>query len=225
VRRYAPGRGADLIVVAFGGAMLAVWSNRWSGFDLWLSAQFHDATRGGFLLARDGLGSLLLHDGLKWLSVLVWLGLLCAWVVVRVLRPMSGVLRERIAFVLRVSLAATLAVNLARSQSAHSCPWSLTDFGGNAQFFRLFDALPALPGRGHCLPSGHAASAMMWLAVLPVLSERRRVQALIGVLSLGVLAGSIQIMRGAHFLSHVLLTASLCAAVVWLAVWASARED
>jgi membrane-associated PAP2 superfamily phosphatase len=206
VSRWLKARDADLLVVAFVCAVLAVWSNRWSGTDLWLSAHFYDAAAGGFTLRRDWLWSVLLHDGVKWLSVAAWLTLLAAGFALR--------LRARVAFVLCASLAAVVAVNLLRMQSAHSCPWYLAEFGGQAQFFRLFDGVPTHSGPGKCLPSGHAASAFMWLAVLPVLRGAARRRALFAVLTLGGLAGVVQVVRGAHLPSHILLAAATCAIVV-----------
>jgi membrane-associated PAP2 superfamily phosphatase len=210
-------RNADLMAVALAGIVLALWSNRWSGFDLWLSALLHDPSTGGFPLRRDGIGSLLLHDGVKWLSVVGWMLLVAGGVFLRLRERGRLVLRRRFAFVAGASLAAVLAVNLLRAVSEHSCPWHLADFGGTAQFYRLFDALPANPGPGHCLPSGHAAGAFMWLAALPVLSGRARKAALAGTLGLGLFAGAVQIARGAHFLSHILLSAAVCSLVVVLA--------
>ena len=84
----------------------------------------------------------------------------------------------------------------------------------NRQFFRLFDEVPTHSGPGKCLPSGHAASAFMWLAVLPVLRGAARRRALFAVLTLGGLAGVVQVVRGAHFPSHILLAAAACAIVV-----------
>ncbi|MDP2870168.1 phosphatase PAP2 family protein [Methyloversatilis sp.] len=184
-----------------------------SGFDLWLSAHFFDATAGGFALRRDWLWSVLLHDGVKWLSVAAWLALL-AYGFALSLRARESDRRARVAFVLCASLAAVVAVNLLRMKSAHSCPWYLVDFGGQAQFFRLFDEVPPNSGPGKCLPSGHAASAFMWLALLPVVRGVARQRALFAVLTLGALAGAVQVVRGAHFPSHILLAAAACAIVV-----------
>lgn len=125
----------------------------------------------------------LLHDGVKWLSVAAWLVLLASWFALR-LRAREPRCRARVAFVLCASLAAVVAVNLLRMQSAHSCPWYLADFGGQAQLFRLFDGVPPNSGPGKCLPSGHAASAFMWLAVLPVMCGTARRRALFAVLIL-----------------------------------------
>jgi len=213
VSRWRPARDADLLWLTLAFAALALLSNRWSGMDLWVSARFFDAATGGFTLRRDWLWSVLLHDGLKWLSVAAWLVLLAGWFALR-LRAREPRCRARVAFVLCASLAAVVAVNLLRMQSAHSCPWYLADFGGQAQFFRLFDGAPPNSGPGKCLPSGHAASAFMWLAVLPVMCGTARRRALFGVLILGGLAGMVQVVRGAHFPSHILLAAATCAIVV-----------
>lgn len=208
-------RHADLLAVSVLSALLALWSNRWSDGDLITAAWFFDAAAGAFPLRRHWLLSAVLHDGLKWLAVLVWLGLLAGWSVLR-LRGAAAELRGRLAFVLVASLLAVIAVNLARAQSAHSCPWYVADFGGSGQFFRLLDPRPEEAGPGKCLPSGHAATAFMWLALLPVLTGARRRFALAGVLLLGGVAGTIQVARGAHFPSHILLSAALCALVVWI---------
>ncbi|MFW2455507.1 phosphatase PAP2 family protein [Methyloversatilis discipulorum] len=208
-------RHADLLAVAVLSALLALWSNRWTDGDLITAAWFFDAAAGAFPLRRQWLLSAVLHDGLKWLAVLVWLGLLAGWSVLR-LRGAAAELRGRLAFVLVASLLAVIAVNMARAQSAHSCPWYVADFGGSGQFFRLLDPRPEEAGPGKCLPSGHAATAFMWLALLPVLTGARRRLTLAGVLLLGGVAGAVQVARGAHFPSHILLSAALCALVVWI---------
>ncbi|MBP6096539.1 MAG: phosphatase PAP2 family protein [Methyloversatilis sp.] len=217
-------RNADLMAVALASVVFALWSNRWSGFDLWLTTLLHDPSGGGFPLRRDGIGSMLLHDGVKWMSVVGWMLLVSGWVFLRLRERGRLLLRRRFGFVAGVSLAAVLAVNLLRAMSEHSCPWHLAGFGGTAQFYRLFDALPAHPGPGHCLPSGHAAGAFMWLAALPVLSVRARKAALAGTLGLGLFAGAVQIARGAHFLSHILLSAAVCSLVALAAALILSRK-
>ncbi|WP_040571045.1 phosphatase PAP2 family protein [Methyloversatilis thermotolerans] len=215
-------RQTDLLVLAVLCVLLALWANRWSDADLQVTGWFYDAASATFPLRRDAVMSDLLHEGVKWLSVLAWLGLLLIWGALR-LRRRAPDLRARIAFVLWTSLLAAIAVNVARAGSAHSCPWSLTAFGGQASYFRLFDAAPAQSGSGHCLPSGHAATAFMWLAALPVLDGSHRRRGMLAVLCLGAVAGAVQVMRGAHFPSHVLLTASLCAAVALLCACVARR--
>jgi membrane-associated PAP2 superfamily phosphatase len=95
----------------------------------------------------------------------------------------------------------------------------LSAFGGTAEYFRFFDAAPQNPGPGRCAPSGHAASGFVWLAGFIALRDVDRTAALSALafsLVLGALTGLTQLARGAHFLSHVLLTAWICFAVAWV---------
>jgi membrane-associated PAP2 superfamily phosphatase len=95
----------------------------------------------------------------------------------------------------------------------------LSLFGGSADYFRFFDAVPLNPGSGRCAPSGHAASGFVWLTgyiALRGVDRKAARYALAFSLVLGVLTGLTQLARGAHFLSHVLLTAWICFTVAWL---------
>jgi membrane-associated PAP2 superfamily phosphatase len=105
---------------------------------------------------------------------------------------------------------------LKRASVAH-CPWDLARYGGDQPYLRLFDALPLGVPAGHCLPAGHASSAL-WLVALCVywLPSRpgaaRNVAAL--ALLLGGLVGWMQQLRGAHFLTHTLWSTWIACAVV-----------
>ena len=110
-------------------------------------------------------------------------------------------------------------VSSLRAIWAHSCPWDLSSCGGTDEYFRFFDAVPLNPGSGRCAPSGHAAAGFVWLAGYVALRDVNRMAARAALsfsLVLGILTGLTQIARGAHFLSHVLLTAWICFAVAWL---------
>lgn len=187
---------------------LSLVASRWSDADLWLSQQFFDPYTTRFPFRVASLWSDLLHDGLKWLSVAVWFGLLC----IRVSKigiDRIGVSPRELSFILLSSLFIVITTSYTRSMSSHSCPWHLAQFGGSAHFFRLLDVVPIDPGPGRCLPSGHASSAFMWLAAVPILGGRKRRYMLAVVLGLGALAGVVQVARGAHFASHVLLSGAL----------------
>ena len=113
-------RHADLLAVAVLSALLALWSNRWSDGDLITAAWFFDAAAGAFPLRRQWLLSAVLHDGLKWLAVLVWLGLLAGWSVLR-LRGAAAELRGRLAFALVASLPSS---NVATLRTPHQVYFS-----------------------------------------------------------------------------------------------------
>ncbi|WP_373887845.1 phosphatase PAP2 family protein [Massilia sp. BSC265] len=70
---------------------------------------------------------------------------------------------------------------------------------------------------GHCLPAGHASSAL-WLVSLVVVwlpgPGRRAGRACCVALVPGLALGWMQQMRGAHFLTHTLWSAWIACAIV-----------
>lgn len=99
--------------------------------------------------------------------------------------------------------------NIAKHYSGVPCPYQLEQFGGARHHVPLHRALGSEHNReaGHCWPSGHASSgfALMSLAfVAPTRRGRRRM--LLLSLSAGLVTGTYQVLKGAHFPSHVLAT-------------------
>ncbi|MEK6789202.1 MAG: phosphatase PAP2 family protein [Pseudomonadota bacterium] len=191
-------------------AAFTVFLSRYSNIDWQVASYFHGPSAGGFPLRNDELW-LAAHSLTRQISMLLWLMLL-AFTAHRV---RHGERTERVQagiFILLAS-AIALAVNgLLKTHSVHSCPWSLSAFGGKADFFRLLDPLPANPGSGGCLPSGHAAVGFMWWPVVYACIRWRPSLTAIAfavVIAFGAFCGLIQIMRGAHFVSHVLMTAAV----------------
>lgn len=185
------------------------------GLDLALAQRM--GSPAGFPLREDWWLRQLLHDGARRL----------AWVLGCVLA--AGVawpfgFFERLRFERRVQLAASVLlatgiVALVRSTSHTSCPWDLVDFGGLARYQSHWASwFVDDGGPGHCFPSSHAAAGFAfvagWFALrwdLPRLASWW----LAGSLLLGLLFGLVQQLRGAHFMSHTLWTAAICAVVGW----------
>ncbi len=203
---------------------LALASNRFSNLDLIISGWFYDAATRRFPLRNEWLWSALLHEGEKWLAV----GLVIALIVVWGFSFRGGArnqafraaVRSFATFTVAVALLSAGMVALVKGLSAHSCPWHLALFGGTADLFRIGGPLPLHPGSGRCLPSGHGSVAFMWIAA--VYASRRWLpqytkQLIAMILILALIAGGVQIARGAHFLSHILLSAALCWAIAWMA--------
>lgn len=68
-------------------------------------------------------------------------------------------------------------------------------------------------GRARCFPAGHASGAYAWFTLYFFCREyfpNWRWASLIFVISLGIVFGVTQQLRGAHFISHDLFTLSLC---------------
>ncbi len=196
------------------GALL-VWDA--SGLDLWVMRQVGSAA--GFAWRENWFTVQLVHQGGRLLS---WLAV--AFILLANLRPRQVLpeltRRERLDWLL-ATLFCLAAVSLIKRASVTSCPWDLAEFGGTAHYishwaFGLRDG-----GGGHCFPSGHASAAFAFLGGGCVLARAypRAARAwLAGVISLGVVYGIGQMLRGAHYPSHTMWTAWICWAVTMVAL-------
>jgi membrane-associated PAP2 superfamily phosphatase len=139
----------------------------------------------------------------------------------------SPLCRLQLQVVALSALLVPLVISLIKKVSYSHCPWDLTEFGGAEVYVRLFDA--ALPGAsaGHCMPAGHASSAL-WLIALTVfwLPRRPRMAALVFAITLGFgfVLGWMQQLRGAHFLTHTLWSMWIACAIVSAIYWAVMRR-
>jgi membrane-associated PAP2 superfamily phosphatase len=124
--------------------------------------------------------------------------------------------RERLWWLATTLLCAALIASLKRG-STTSCPWSLAEFGGGMAHYMPHWALgQGDGGPGGCFPSGHASIAFSLLAGCFVLRPAAPGAALAWLLLCsvaGIALGWVQMMRGAHYLSHALWTAWICWAV------------
>lgn len=181
----------------------------------------------GFALQDAWWLSRVLHDGLRQVMTGFWL-LLLAWAC----WPGLQMPRRERWTVVALSTLALLAVNLVKNASLTSCPWDLQAYGGPARWVSHWAWGVADGGPGRCFPGGHASSGfafiglcLPWLDAPPGGAERPRatgVRWLVAVLFVGLLAGTVQTLRGAHFPSHTLWTLLISAGVSW-AGWRMAQ--
>lgn len=189
----------------------------------------------GFALRDQWVLERVFHDALRQFALALYL-LLWVWALWPARwspadwRWLQLPRRERLVVVLLVALS-LLVVNLVKIQSLTSCPWELKAFGGKANYVSHWNLGQADGGTGRCFPGGHASSAFGLLAVcLPWLqppghTPRRRevgLRWLVTLLFMGLVAGAVQTLRGAHYPSHTLWTLVICAGVS-LAGWRLAR--
>lgn len=187
-------RGLDLpLARLYGSAHGFAWRNHWL-----TGGVLHDGTRA---LAWSIFGLLLL--GLRWPL------------------PFVGILsrRDRLWW-LATTLLCVALISLLKRTSWTSCPWSLAEFGGGVELYVPHSVLGRRDdGPGGCFPSGHASTAFGFLAAWFALRERAPHAArlwLITTVAAGLVLGWVQMMRGAHYLSHSLWTAWVCWAVTAL---------
>ena len=223
--RLAPDRFVPFVLWTLAAALpIGAWDA--SGLDLPLERWF--GTAQGFALTHDWWLEQLLHTDARRLA---WL--LLAALVVMIWRPL-GPLRalprsHRVGLVLGILLAAGVVQAIKRSTTT-SCPWNLAQFGGSARHVShwLWGVRDGGPGR--CFPAGHASTAFSFVAGwfwLRPWAPRAARRWLLASTALGLLLGAVQMLRGAHYLSHVLWAGWLCwltGGLFWFAVQALARR-
>lgn len=203
------------ILMTSAAALVAIFGT--SDLDRAVSHWFFDDAQHVFPLVNHWLLKTVLHDAARTVSAVAALALLglaaSAW-----LAPKPARLRDRryeLLFAWVGAVAAAALVGALKHFSTHACPWDLTDFGGLATYRQLFTAPTSLHAVGGCLPAAHPLTGYGWLGVGFVLyptARNRARQVWCLAFAAGTACGFVQVMRGAHFLSHVLWSS-------WL-VWA-----
>lgn len=133
-------------------------------------------------------------------------------------RPWAPVLRLQLRVVAACAVVIPAIIATLKQVSSSHCPWDLERYGGSAPYVRLLDAMPAAIAPGHCMPAGHASSALWLIAVAAFFLPARpkTAAAVFGVmLSFAIAVGWLQQMRGAHFLSHTLWSVWIACAVLF----------
>ncbi len=196
-----------------------------TGMDLWVQDRMYDFTSHTWLLdAKAGLPRLLFYTGPKGLIWFLGLGLLVlalaptGW---RERLPSGSFKRRDLWIVVGTLVIAPSLIAMAKVTTNVHTPAEIRRYEGSAPYVKVFEAYPAgdRPSkRGRGFPAGHASGgfALMALGGLASTSRRR----LLGIgcgLAMGTLMGCYQILKGAHYLSHTLVTALVCW-VVFLAL-------
>ena len=184
-----------------------LWLSEMRG-DLWLADRLY-AWQGHAWALRDGFFTeSLIHETGRRLSALAWLGVVglyaASW-----WKPRLRAWRRPLLYLLVAVALGTGAVSALKHVTDIDCPWSLARYGGSRPYLDLFTARPPGLPRGQCFPAGHASAGYAWVALYFFFGRVRpawRWRGLVIGLAAGLLFGVAQQLRGAHFLSHDLVT-------------------
>ena len=205
-----PGAALARDMLLLGGVFVALIAWDALGLDLPISRWFGDAA--GFPWRDQWLVSDVLHSGARYAA---WaLALVLAAGIWRPLPFARGLARdERIAWVV-ATIGCALLIPLLKLASLTSCPWSLAEFGGTATHVSHWAFGQADGGPGRCFPAGHATAAFCFLPGWTVLrrsAPRAARRWLVATVVAGAVLTMVQVVRGAHYVSHSLWTGWCCA--------------
>lgn len=179
---------------------------------------FYDAQLHRFTLKNDPFLAVWMHVRLKWLMVVIAVASLVLALLGYKLSSLQEY-RKSLLWVFAGMLVSTMAVSIFKHYSVHGCPWDIALYGGTLPLLDLFTAPPAGTEAGHCFPAGHPSGGFALMAFyFAFMHSKPRFSVLmlwIG-LFMGLLMGLVQMLRGAHFLSHVLWSGW----IVWMVLLA-----
>lgn len=175
---------------------------------------------------RDPLGRLLFYTGPKALLIAFGCSLIALIVgPYRWRQRLQGAgwlaTRGRVTAALLCAGSIPITVAALKATSGVFCPSEIARYGGSAAHRRPYSAEVCGESRGRCWPAGHASGGFALLALLVLAGNGiRRAQAVYMGTVAGWGMGLYQMLKGAHFPSHTLVTfaISLCLVAAFQAV-------
>lgn len=203
--------------------------------DTWVSDHFYDFTARRWMVdGHEATLRLLFYDGPKIAIIaLSVMAVLCGLLPERFWKPAGPAARlfttRRTAFYLAACLALVpLTCNRLKAVTNIYCPAETTRYGGHAPYVRVWDSYSpdftthqrTAHERGRAFPAGHASGGFALMALGYVTTRRRlRIAGWLAGISAGLWMGGYQMLKGAHYLNHTLVT--WC--IAWLGVTILAR--
>jgi membrane-associated PAP2 superfamily phosphatase len=153
----------------------------------------------------------LLHTGGGWMVRALGAAALAIWALSFGVEPLRD-WRRTAGFVVLALALSTGVVGILKAVTNVDCPWDLAGFGGHNPYVALFADRPDALPRAKCFPGAHASSGFALVCFYFLLrdhSRRLARWALAGAIAIGVAFSIGQEARGAHFLTHDLVSAAL----------------
>ena len=204
------------LILALAAMLLAVYAE-YSGLDLWLAHQFYDPVHQQWPLRSLFITKTLLHDDaqsvVKVLSLLMAVLMAGSFIIGR-LRPY----RKPLSYLFVASVTGPLIVSLLKNVTHIQIPWQLAEFGGNMPYIRLFDPVQNGLPIGHAFPGGHSSGGFAFFSLYFLCyhyAPRYRLYGFMLPLITGLVFAMDQEVRGAHFISHDLMSLAIC----WSSAW------
>jgi membrane-associated PAP2 superfamily phosphatase len=155
-----------------------------------------------------------------WPKVLIWTGgvALLALALMpqdcKIRRMLPTWKRNEILVVISTLALAPTSVATLKATTNVFTPSEIRRYGGPAPYVKVCESYPANDHparRGRGFPAGHASGGFALMALAALANTRRaRIFCIAGGLAIGSVLGVYQMLKGAHYLSHTIITALIC---------------
>ncbi len=187
----------------------------YTGFDLWVQDRLYDFSAHTWAVnAKAPVPRLVFYTGPKVLLIALGIGLVALAAGPARWRDRWMLRRRDVCVALAVLASAPALISAVKATTNIFCPYEIRCYGGSAPYVRVLETYPegdrpARRGRG--FPAGHASGGFALLGLAGLARTRRGRIAGAGVgLAAGWAMGGYQMLRGAHYLSHTVITMIVC---------------
>lgn len=185
-----------------------------TGIDLWVQDWFFNFETGTWWMDRRApVPRALFYTGPKILIIGLAVALLVITLGPAGWRKAWGGSRRPLAAVLLMLTLLPSFIGFLKGATNVYCPWDVQRYGGEVPYVRVFEKHPSenLPDhRGGGWPAGHASGGFALVGLMALTTDRRWQRRFVAIaLLMGWAMGLYQVAKGAHYLSHTLVTMSL----------------
>lgn len=183
------------------------------GLDTWCSDQFYFGQQKGWHYKHSWWAEQMIHRGGRYLIVSIAATSLLLIVESYSAGSLFRRYRRAALFLILCIAIGTGTVALGKATINRHCPWDYSRYGGQVPYTRLFTPPANQYPAGHGFPAGHASGAFSLLGFYFIFYQRKNTIAHIALaasLALGAIFTFGQLVRGAHLVSHSIVTVGLC---------------
>ncbi|MCF3648389.1 phosphatase PAP2 family protein [Synoicihabitans lomoniglobus] len=182
-----------------------------TSIDIRVQDWFFNEETGTWLIGRrDPIPRALFYNGPKYVIILLGVTLLTLLLGRPSWRERWHVTRKGLGVVLLTLAIVPALIGQIKATTGVYCPWDIRRYGGPAPYVRVFEMHPENdrpPYKGRGFPAGHASGGFALVGLAALTQTRRQYYAAIALaLGLGWVMGIYQFAKGAHYVSHNLVT-------------------
>jgi membrane-associated PAP2 superfamily phosphatase len=181
-----------------------------TNLDLILQDRFYTGHESGWTVdSKAPIPRMIFYTGPKSCLILIGFGLL-GFILASFMKSFTGLQKYRrgLCFILLTALMVPAVVALIKETSNVFCPYELQRYGDQMPYYHLFENhSDTISRQGRGFPAGHASGGFGLLGIGFIWrSTGGRVMGFSIPFILGWIMGLYQMLRGAHFLSHTIVT-------------------